>query len=240
MTDDARPEGVSSTPPPLTSLLAFLLSEQSLDEILDRVTQLAKEAVPGVDEVSVTLITEDQPRTAAQTGDLALTLDLFQYEQGYGPCMDAAQGATTVLIKDMRTDQRWPHWSPEAVSRGVRSSLSVSLPVQDQTIGALNLYAMRTDAFSPEAVEESRTFAGYAAIALANATLYANAAALAEQMRQAMASRAVIEQAKGILMSQRRCSADEAFQILSALSQSTNRKLRDVALTLVQGVAPQV
>jgi len=48
-----------------------------------------------------------------------------------------------------------------------------------------------------------------------------------------MENRAVIEQAKGIIMADRRCTADEAFAILSQLSQDTNRMVRDVAATLV-------
>jgi AmiR/NasT family two-component response regulator len=79
----------------------------------------------------------------------------------------------------------------------------------------------------------AQTFAGYAAVALANAHLYDTQASLAQHMQAAMENRAVIEQAKGIIMGDRRCSPDEAFQILAKLSQDTNRKLRDVATALV-------
>ena len=72
---------------------------------------------------------------------------------------------------------------------------------------------------------------------LNNAGLYFTAATHAEQMAEAMRSRAVIEQAKGILMGGRRCSADEAFEILARLSQDSHRKLRDVAAALVEDAA---
>jgi len=82
-----------------------------------------------------------------------------------------------------------------------------------------------------------QTFAGYAAVALANAHLYDTTANLAQQMQAAMDSRAVIEQAKGIIMGDRRCTADEAFAILTRLSQDSNRKLRDIAAALVDRAA---
>jgi AmiR/NasT family two-component response regulator len=82
----------------------------------------------------------------------------------------------------------------------------------------------------------AQTFAGYAAVALANAYLYYSTADLARHLQTAMTSRAVIEQAKGIIMAERRCTADEAFAFLTAVSQETNRKVRDVAATLVAGI----
>jgi len=88
----------------------------------------------------------------------------------------------------------------------------------------------------------AQTFAGYAAVALANAHLYDVTATLAQHLQAAMENRAVIEQAKGIVMAERHCTADEAFAILSKLSQDSNRKVRDVAAALVanaSGSAPR-
>jgi AmiR/NasT family two-component response regulator len=86
-------------------------------------------------------------------------------------------------------------------------------------------------------VELAETFATYAAVAVANAALYTSTAALASQMQQAVKSRAVIDQAKGILMAQHRYSGDEAFAGLVRLSQQRNIKLRDVAQSIVDHVA---
>jgi AmiR/NasT family two-component response regulator len=115
----------------------------------------------------------------------------------------------------------------------VNSSLSIGLPVYEAVNGALNLYATKPENFDEDAIILAETFAGYAAVALANAHLYDVTASLAQHMQAAMRNRAVIEQAKGIIMGERRCTADEAFRILSKLSQDTNRKLRDVAAALV-------
>jgi GAF domain-containing protein len=209
------------------------LSETDLDGVLGTIADLARRTLPGADEISVTLVRNDKGRTATYTGDLALKLDEWQYEKGHGPCLDASAGAVSVFVPEMTKESRWPDWASVATRSGALSSLSIGLPVQDVVTGALNVYATRPYAFDDDAISLAETFSEYAAVALANAHLYDSTATLAQQLRAAMDSRAVIEQAKGIIMGDRRCTAGEAFKILVKLSQDTNRKLRDVAQILV-------
>ena len=114
--------------------------------------------------------------------------------------------------------------------------MSVGLPVQRQTIGALNVYGTGDGSFDEQTQELATTFAGYAAVAVANAGLYASTAQLAAHLQRALDSRAVIDQAKGILMSRHGMSAEAAFDLLSRQSQVTNRKVRDIASDLVAEV----
>lgn len=211
------------------------LADTDLDAVLDKIAKLAQRAIPGADEVSVTLLRGKGAHTAAFTGDLALACDERQYERGHGPCLDAARSTASLLIDDMQQETRWPDYPPGAIDAGARSSLSIGLPVHEAVTGALNVYATKPDAFDDDAITLGQTFAGYAAVALANAHLYDTQASLAQHMQAAMENRAVIEQAKGIIMGDRHCSPDEAFQILAKMSQDTNRKLRDVATALVAG-----
>jgi GAF domain-containing protein len=213
------------------------LSDTNLAGVLDTIAGLAKRTIPGAEEVSVTLVRGKTAHTAAFTGDLARNLDESQYEAGHGPCLDASAAAATMSVPEMTSETRWPQWAARARETGVNSSLSIGLPVQDTVTGALNIYATKPDAFDDDAVVLGQTFAGYAAVALANAHLYDATVTLAQQMQAAMDSRAVIEQAKGIVMADRRCTAEEAFSILSKVSQDTNRKLRDVAAALVDRAA---
>jgi GAF domain-containing protein len=212
------------------------LSDTNLDGVLEQLAGLAERTIPGAAEVSITLSRGNGAYTAAFTGELALALDETQYEQGHGPCLDALASGDVLSVDDMGNEDRWPEFAARAVEAGCHSSLSVGLPVHESAAGALNIYATKAQAFDDDAVALARTFAGYAAVALANAHLYDAQASLASQMQAAMASRAVIEQAKGILVGQRRCTGDEAFRILAKLSQDTNRKLRDVAQALVDSV----
>jgi GAF domain-containing protein len=211
----------------------------SMDAMLQRVAELAKGVIPGVAEASVSLIINDKATTAAYTGQLALDLDETQYDRGYGPCLEAAVGEEIREITDAREETRWPDYARICAARGALSSLSVPVPVREAIHGGLNLYAVAAHAFDDAARDVAREFASYAAVAVHNRHLYESTRELAENLDIAMRNRAVIEQAKGILMSQRRCDATEAFSLLAAASQRSNRKLRDIAQAIVDGVTGQ-
>jgi GAF domain-containing protein len=217
-------------------LARITLSEQSVDTVMGTVARLAKLTVPGASEVSVTFVERGRPKTVAFTGQLAKDLDERQYARGYGPCLACVEGNQPILISDLGRDGRWRQWALDATERGAASSLSLPVPVQREVMAALNIYGTEKDAFTPDSVELATTFSAYAGVALANMHLYEAQVEVAEQLQQAMQSRAMIEQAKGILMGQRHCKADEAFDVLVKISQDTNRKLRDVAEALVEQV----
>lgn len=231
-----------ATPHPVGSRDAFAelarmtLDNESMGSVLNRVVGLAKQTIPQVAEASVTLVLSDKAVTAAFTGQLARDLDESQYGRGYGPCLEAAVGGDVQDIPDARAETRWGDYPRTCVERGALSSLSVAVPVQETLHGALNLYALRPHAFDDEARASAREFATYAAVAVHNMHLYETTRDLAQNLHLAMQSRATIEQAKGILMAQRRCDATEAFDILSGASQRANRKLRDIAQAIVDGV----
>ncbi|SCF05701.1 GAF domain-containing protein [Micromonospora coriariae] len=217
----------------LAELGRIRLDETSLDDMLRRIAELANRTVPGTRDVSVTLVRGQANWTAAFSGDVACDLDEWQYRQHRGPCLDASASGDSISVPDMAAEQRWPEWAARARAAGVESSLSIGLPIQGSVVGALNVYGAAANAFDPAAITVAEGFAAYAAVALANAHLYDSAATLADQMQEAMRGRAVIEQAKGIIIGERRCSPEEAFALLSKISQDTNRKVRDVAEALV-------
>lgn len=217
-------------------LARITLADHSLESVMGKIAELTKTTVPGADDVSVTMIENGRPRTIACTGAVAATLDERQYESGYGPCLASVEGGEPVRIDDLGTDGRWPDWAVKAKEQGVGSTLSLPVPIQREVTAAINIYSTQEQAFDDAAVELALTFAAYAAVALANMHLYQAQGRVAAQLQEAMQSRAVIEQAKGILMGQRRCSADEAFNLMVRLSQQSNRKLREVADALVQDV----
>jgi GAF domain-containing protein len=215
-------------------LARITLADHSLDSVMHMIATLAKGALQLDGEVSVTLVERGKASTVAQTGALALELDERQYARGYGPCLDCIEGGEPLKVDDMTDEPRWPDWAQSAASLGAGSSLSMPVPLQREVSAALNCYSTERKAFDESAVELASTFAAYAGVALANMHLYTAQGQVAEQLQRAMQSRAVIEQAKGVLMGQRRCSSQAAFDILVRLSQDTNRKLREVAEALVQ------
>jgi GAF domain-containing protein len=214
-------------------LARITLADHSLDTVMDKIAALTKSTVPGASEVSVTFIERGRPTTVAFTGGLALRLDESQYERGYGPCLDSIAGGQPLHVDSMACEDRWPQWAANAREQGAGSSLSVPVPLQREVAAALNIYSTDEHAFDEHSLELASTFAAYAGVALANMHLYEAQGRVAEQLQAAMQSRAVIEQAKGILMGARRISAVDAFNLLIRLSQDTNRKLRDVAQHIV-------
>jgi GAF domain-containing protein len=217
-------------------LSKIMLGEQPLSATLERVAELAKQTIPGAAEVSVTLMEGGEVASVAFTGPLAVQLDERQYEAGFGPCMDAATSGRTITIDDTARSPSYPDFGRMAARKGIRHTMSIGLPVQRQTIGALNVYGADDTPFDDAKQELATAFASYAAVAVANAGVYASTATLAANLQRALDSRAVIDQAKGILMGRHGMSAEQAFDLLSKESQLANRKLRDIAEDLVDEV----
>jgi GAF domain-containing protein len=211
------------------------LRELSMEGLLQTVADLAKTVMPGNPEASVTLIVKDRPTTVASTGELATDLDETQYERGRGPCLHAARSGELTEIADTRTDKRWPEYAPRAAEHGNLSSLSVPLLIDEEqrVSGALNLYARVADAFDEGSRSAARAFGPYAAVAAGNLYAYQNARDMADNLQAALESRAVIDQAKGVLMERYKLSADQAFQLLAQASMNANKKVRDIADHLV-------
>jgi GAF domain-containing protein len=221
----------------LRDLSRVALVDRTLNDVLTDIVAIAARGIPGAEASSITLLRDDKAFTAAYSGEMALAADEVQYEQGYGPCMDAGRGGVLLRVDDIRTEKRWPDYVARLQETSpIRSSLSIPLPYQGSSIGALNNYATKPGAFaSPESVRAGSDVAEVIAVAVANADAHAQLFDQARNMRLAMESRAVIEQAKGVLMAQRHVDADQAFEILRAASQRYNRKLRDIAFGIVEG-----
>ena len=219
----------------LEHLGSLSLRKVSMEYLLQTVADLTKAVMPGNPEASVTLLVKDHPTTVATTGQLALDLDEKQYERGHGPCLHAARTGELTEIGDMRTDSRWPDYSPRAVESGALSSLSVPLAIDDgeQVTGAINIYARELDAFDEASRTAATRFGPYAAVAAGDLHAFHSARARADHLQAALATRGVIDQAKGILMDRHKLTADQAFQALAQMSMKSNRKLRAVAEDLV-------
>lgn len=221
----------------LTALLAVRATRAPLEEVLQHLVEIARDALDGADEASTTLVRRGTAFTASSTGQLALDADEVQYEHGRGPCIEAGESGTVLLVEDVRREARWPDYAADVVPRGVLSSLSVPLPLQTDVVGALNCYSRTPSAFPGAQVDVAVQLSGHIGAAVASAVEHHDTTRTLDDMKAAMLSRAVIEQAKGIVMAQNRCDADAAFTILSRASQARNAKLRDLAREIVDRVS---
>ena len=217
----------------LSALARFFVGDGTMQETLTRVAHFAEQALPAAAMTGITMLVDGRARTAVFTDEAAPEIDSAQYETGIGPCLDAFRHRRIVRIDDTTKDDQWAPFSEAAAACGVRSTLSIPLVANHEGLGAMNLYSRTPNGFSEEDEDVAAQFGVQAAIVLANAQAYWDAHQLSQNLATAMQSRAVIEQAKGILMGAQGCSADEAFQILVRASQRENRKLREIAEELV-------
>jgi GAF domain-containing protein len=165
--------------------------------------------------------------TPASTSERARRGDEMQYEFDEGPCLDAARHHETTLSRDLRTEQRWPHWAPAVADRlGMRSMLCYQLFTSEHSYGALNLYSEDVDAFDVEDQALGLAFAAHVAVALA-------ASREIETRGLAITRRTIIGQAQGILMERYGIGSDQAIRALTRVSQDSNRRLFDVAEDVV-------
>lgn len=223
------------TPPEnLLALAGILVAEQSLEATLSQVLTLACQSMPGGDMGGVTLLEREGPVTAAATDEAARRVDAFQYQGHGGPCLDAYRYQTVYRIDDTGHGDRWSEFCAQANAAGVLSTLSLPLVVEGDGLGALNVYSRSTYGFTEADEAAGAAFASLASVALTNARTFWRVQTLAGQLSEALTTRGVIDQAKGILMGEQHCSADEAFDLLRRASQRTHVKLHDVAAQMVE------
>jgi GAF domain-containing protein len=222
----------------LEELTRLLLEEASLDELLGQVLELTSRALQTSVAVSVTVIEDDGSyATVARTDDDAASVDALQYELAEGPCVDALEQGEERYATDLASDDRWPAVAGRATELGLRCVFAVPLVVNGSSIGALNVFGRQPAGIDETDRALARRIAAPAATTLANARAYRRVSRLAEQLQEALESRAVIERAKGVLMAREGCDADAAFALLRRVSQDRNTKLRDIARVVVDGAA---
>ncbi|HET6817706.1 MAG TPA: GAF and ANTAR domain-containing protein [Mycobacteriales bacterium] len=214
-------------------LAQLLVAEEGVDSTLQRIVDLAKRVIPGCDAAGVTLFLDGKYATAAYTDQRTLEVDEGQYVRNEGPCLQAMRDRKVLRIDVAEASERWPEFLEDAHRSGVRSFLAGPLLLKDEAIGALNLYSGDHDGFTDLDDVLIALFTGQAAIAVANAKTYGDAVELTRQLQEAISSRAVIEQAKGVIMARESVDADGAFSRLRTWSQDRNVKLREIAREVV-------
>ena len=204
-----------------------LQSERDTGAMLDDLVRAAVAIIPGAEEASISVVTgRTQVTSQHPTSELPARVDALQTEVGQGPCLDAAYEHRTVRVPDMAREERWPRFARRAAEAGAASMLSFQLYVEADDLGALNLYNHAPDAFDDESEQVGLLFASHAAVAFADARAI-------DHLQRAVDGRDLIGQAKGMLMERYGLDPDQAFRVLTRVSQNSHRKLHDVAHELV-------
>jgi GAF domain-containing protein len=176
------------------------------------------------------------------TGVNQLTTELELVEEGLqeGPCVDAFAEGRTVVVVDLGTEGgAWPRWSAAAREQGVRAVLGIPLRVRDTSLGAMNIYSAEKRQWRDAEIDVARVLCDMAASYVANASDLEHARRTTEQLQEALESRVIIEQAKGVLASELQCSIDDAFTVLRDHARRHGVTLRSVAEGVVKlGLRP--
>ena len=207
-------------------LAVEMQAQKGSSDTLQSIVEAAPKVVPGARWAGISLVQGTKIVSEVPTSRSVAELDQLQSDLNQGPCLTALREYHTVHIDDMRTETRWPDFGREAQQRGMRSMLSFQLFVRSENLGALNLYSDEPGAFSEDSFLIGEILAQHAAVAMIGA-------AAETQFENALATRDVIGQAKGMLMQRDNLTGLQAFSLLTRASQQTNIKLVDVARWLV-------
>jgi transcriptional regulator with GAF, ATPase, and Fis domain len=207
-----------------------LFTQPTVATTLQRIVDTAALTIDGCDGAGVLLIIRRRIVAGAWSNELVREIEEMEYEIGEGPCVDAIWKRPTFESSDLRDEMSlWPTFTARALDAGVESMLAFRLFASEETLGALDLYSHRRGAFDESARAFGTVFAAHAALALAGAQIHARDLAEADGLQEALVTRDVIGQAKGILMATRHVDADAAFDLLRMTSQKRNVKLRALA-----------
>ena len=201
----------------------------SLDEVLEGIVRHATQALPSFDHVGLTTARRGEPVvTHAASTSLAHELDAVQYALDEGPNVDSIMGAVLVSAPEIRHEQRWPGYVPQAVEQGVRSQLALRLDLDGGgTVGSLSLCSTTSDEISSDDLVVAVGFAAHATMAFGQARQL-------DHLAEAIESRQSIGVAVGLIMERYGLDEEHAKAFLWRASSTTNVKVREVAARIVR------
>ncbi|WIX99223.1 GAF and ANTAR domain-containing protein [Amycolatopsis mongoliensis] len=212
----------------------LLLSRETVDSVLELIVSLAGATITTAAGAGVTLVDDEgRPATTSASGPLVRDADALQYRLGEGPCMTALAECAPVRIDDVATERRWPRWCAAAGDAGLRSVLTTPLATEDGCLGAIKIYATVPGAFGRSDEETLATFAGRAAVLVANARAYERASRFSERFKDTLRDRDAVTMAKGFLMGRDGVDEDTAFDRLLALARAGARSPAEAAADLL-------
>lgn len=205
-------------------------SETHAGVVIAELTEFAATVIPGAQSAGITTVKPHNTAvsTPAATNRWPILLDQIQQQHHQGPCLTAASDQVPIDINDLEHDRRWPKYRADVLAQTpIRSIMSFELAGTPHLMAALNVYADHPHAFDEHAHAIGRIFSTHTSLAW-------DAARSRDQFTQALASRDIIGQAKGLVMERFGIDALQAFAMLRKLSQDSNIPVAQIAERLVQ------
>ncbi len=217
-----------------------LVQDFDVDDVLRRLCESCVEVLD-VEVAGLLLVDENRSlRVVAVSDEDHGVVEIFEAQHTQGPCYDAHTRVEQVLAADLGDAPRWPNFTPLALARGLHAASAFPLRLREQCLGALGLLERSPGTMVDADVGATQALADAATIAILQDRRSRDADELNDQLRRALGSRVVIEQAKGIVSARLHVGLEVAFQRLRRYSQDQNIPVRDVARQVVAGtVAPR-
>jgi GAF domain-containing protein len=176
------------------------------------------------------LVTPDgQLQVMAASSETIRAIEVFEAEIAEGPCIDCFRRGEPVLNSPLSDPLRWPRFSARATAAGFRSAHALPLRLRDKTIGALNMFHVGEGRMSDADGAAAQALADVATIAILQHRAARDAALLNQRLRDALNSRIVIEQAKGVVSEGAGVDMQQAFVRLRRHARNHNLLLADLA-----------
>jgi transcriptional regulator with GAF, ATPase, and Fis domain len=208
-------------------------------DVIDFLHTLAQRCVQLLDVDAAGLMLADQGGTlhaTAASSESARLLELFELQAAAGPCLDAFHTGTAVVNVDLRASEaRWPRFAEAAQATGFVAVHALPLRLRSTVIGALNLFCARPGELSSEDARTGQALADVATIGILAQRNLHQAELLAGQLQNALTSRVVIEQAKGVLAERHQITVDEAFEAMRRHARAHNLHLSQLAHDVAEG-----
>ncbi|SCF23340.1 GAF and ANTAR domain-containing protein [Micromonospora mirobrigensis] len=228
--------GVLETAALLRELTAGLIAVDDFDRALAELVRIARDAVPGVTWCGFTALRAGEPAGVAASDERLAELDDLRHGPD-SPAMSAILRREMTSSEELDGEQRWPSWTARARRLGVRGVISAPVDVDEQVIGAINLYADAPGALTTRHQLTAMLLAEHAGLLLASVRDRARRTAEAGERDSALLGDGVVGQAIGVIMTQRGCPAPEALDVLRSAASSLDIPLREVAERLVVTVS---
>ncbi len=178
-------------------------------------------------------------RLTSASNERMQVLELFEMQRLEGPCFDAYQSGAQVVDPELGSKSgQWPDFAQKAVAAGFRAVYAFPLRLRDDRIGALNLFREEPGSFDDDDVAAAQALADVATIGILQERAVSEAQTRARHLQEALSSRVVIEQAKGIVAERRGIDLEQAFERLRAHARGHNLRLRAVCQDVVDGTLP--
>lgn len=204
-------------------------------DVLYRLTDQVVEIL-GVDGAGVSLADREEAlQFVSATDQQVAKVEERQALVGEGPCHDAYIKGERVTSDDLTTDERWPSYTPVAIDQGLRAVAGIPMKVEEERIGALNLYSRVRLPWLDADLDVAQLLADMATGYIVNARNLTQTQKLASQLQHALESRVIIEQAKGIVAERHGIGTAEAFQLIRQHARRNNAKLHEVASAVIAG-----